>query len=166
MLSVGVLTISDSGARGERYDESGQVAKECLAQLPSRIVRYEIVSDDREIISSKLREWADERRLDLIVTNGGTGLSFRDVTPEATLEVVDRIIPGLTEAMRVETMKKKPEAVLSRAVAGSRGKCLIVNLPGSPGGVRECLSVISPVLSHAVDILTGKALECAHGEGH
>jgi molybdenum cofactor synthesis domain-containing protein len=163
MLTAGILVVSDKGWIGERRDESGQVARECMSRLPVEVTKYDVVPDEEDIISAALREWVDESGLELIVTSGGTGLSPRDVTPEATLAVVDRIIPGLTEAMRVETMKRKPEAILSRAVAGSRGKCLIVNLPGSPRGVRECLAVILPVLPHALEILGGKTFEDDHG---
>ncbi len=162
MLTAGVLTISDKGWRGERGDESGQVAQQYISRLPAQVIRYEIVPDERSTIADRLREWADKIELDLIVTSGGTGLSPRDITPEATLDVVDKTIPGLTEAMRMETMKKTPTSVLSRAVAGSRGKCLIINLPGSPGGVKECLDVILPVLPHAMEILAGEVSECAH----
>lgn len=165
MLTAGILVISDKGWLGERRDESGQVARECISRLAVQVTKYEVVPDEEEIISVKLKEWADESRLGLIITSGGTGLSLRDVTPEATLAVVDRTIPGLAEAMRIETMKGKPEAILSRAVAGSRGKCLIINLPGSPRGVRECLEVILPVLPHALEILEGKTFEGDHGEG-
>jgi molybdenum cofactor synthesis domain-containing protein len=163
-MLAGVLVISDKGWRGERPDKSGQVAKELISRLGIEVVKYEVVPDEAEIVSTRLREWSDALGLDLILTSGGTGLSPRDVTPEATLAVIDKIIPGLTEAMRIDTMKRKPEAILSRAVAGSRGKCLIVNLPGSPKAVKECLEVILSVLPHALDILGGKASECGHGE--
>jgi molybdenum cofactor synthesis domain-containing protein len=163
-MLAGILVISDRGWRGERLDKSGQVAKEFISRLGIEVAKYEVVPDEAEIISKELREWSDAVGLDLIVTSGGTGLSPRDVTPEATLAVIDKIIPGLTEAMRMDTMKRKPEAILSRAVAGSRGKCLIVNLPGSPKAVKECLEVILPVLPHALEILGGKTSECGHDE--
>jgi molybdenum cofactor synthesis domain-containing protein len=162
-MRAGILVISDKGWRGERLDKSGQTAKEVISQLSLDISKYEVVPDEADIISNKLREWCDEGGLDLILTSGGTGLSDRDVTPEATLAVVDKVVPGLTEAMRMETMKRKPEAILSRAVAGSRGKCLIINLPGSPRAVKECLEVILPVLPHALDVLGGRVSDCGHG---
>jgi molybdenum cofactor synthesis domain-containing protein len=164
-MRAGILVISDKGWRGERLDKSGQTAKEVISQLRIDILKYEVVPDEADIISSRLREWCDEGGLDLILTSGGTGLSDRDVTPEATLAVVDKVIPGLTEAMRMETMKRKPEAILSRAVAGSRGQCLIINLPGSPKAVQECLEVVLPVLPHALDILGGRVSDCGHGGG-
>jgi molybdopterin adenylyltransferase len=162
-MRAGILVISDKGWRGERLDKSGQTAREVISQLSLDILKYEVVPDEADIISSKLKEWCDEGGLDLILTSGGTGLSDRDVTPEATLAVVDKVVPGLTEAMRMETMKRKPEAILSRAVAGSRGKCLIINLPGSPRAVKECLEVILPVLPHALDVLGGRVSDCGHG---
>jgi molybdenum cofactor synthesis domain-containing protein len=161
-MLAGILVISDKGWRGERLDDSGRVAQEVVSQLGMEIAKYEVVPDEAEVISGKLVEWCDEVGLDLIVTSGGTGLSPRDVTPEATLAVIEKTIPGLTEAMRMDTMKKKPEAILSRAVAGSRGKCLIVNLPGSPKAVKECLEVILPVLPHALEVLGGRVSECGH----
>lgn len=163
-MLAGILVISDRGWSGERPDKSGQVAKELIGLLGVEVAKYEVVPDETEVISKQLREWSDTVGLDLIITSGGTGLSPRDVTPEATLAVIDKIIPGLTEAMRMATMKRKPEAILSRAVAGSRGKCLIVNLPGSPKAVKECLEVILPVLPHALEILGGKISECGHDE--
>jgi len=162
-MRAGILVISDKGWRGERLDKSGQTAKEVIGQLRIDILKYEVVPDEADIISGRLREWCDEGGLDLVLTSGGTGLSDRDVTPEATLAVVDKVIPGLTEAMRMETMKRKPEAILSRAVAGSRGNCLIINLPGSPKAVQECLEVVLPVLPHALDVLGGRVSDCGHG---
>jgi len=163
-MLAGILVISDKGWSGERLDESGLVAQEIVSKLGIEIAKYEIVPDEAGIISGKLTEWCDEVGLDFIVTSGGTGLSSRDVTPEATLAVIDKPIPGLTEAMRMDTMKKKPEAMLSRAVAGSRGKCLIINLPGSPKAVKECLEVVLTVLPHALELLGGRISECANYE--
>ncbi len=156
MLNLGILTISDKGWRGERQDESSQAIRESLARLESNVVEYEIVPDERDIIASKLARWADEGGMDVILTTGGTGLSQRDVTPEATLSVVDRVVPGLAEAMRMRTFDTTPFSILSRATAGVRGKCLIINLPGSPRAVRECLEVILPAIPHAVGIIKGE----------
>ncbi len=163
MIAVGVLTVSDRGAWGERRDESGEAIKEYALRLKGQVIKYEIVPDERNVISAKLQQWVDEDKLDLIITNGGTGLGPRDVTPEATLDVIERLVPGLTEAMRIDTVNKTPYAMLSRAVAGVRGRCLIINLPGSVKGVRECLEVILPVLPHAMEILKGEVTE--HGGG-
>ena len=160
MLTVGILTISDRGWRGEREDRSGEAIKQLLAALDTQIVRYEIVPDEKEIISQKLIQWSDNEGIDLIITTGGTGLSPRDVTPEATSAVVERVVPGFAEAMRAESLKKTPMAVLSRGVAGIRGSSLIINLPGSPKAVRECLEVILPALPHAIEVLKGEAVEC------
>jgi len=160
MFTVGILTISDKGSRGERQDKSGEAIREILSSLDVSIINYDIVPDEKELIAQELISWADENNLDVILTTGGTGLTPRDVTPEATLAVVDRIVPGFAEAMRTESLKKTPMAMLSRAVVGARGKCLIINLPGSPKAVRECLQVILPVLPHAVETLKGQAGEC------
>jgi len=160
MFTVGILTISDKGAAGERQDKSGAVIHEILSGIDVGIVNYAIVPDEKEAIVEKLVRWADEDKLDVLFTTGGTGLTARDVTPEATLSVVDRIVPGFAEAMRAESLKKTPMAMLSRAVVGTRGKCLIINLPGSPRAVRECLEVILPALPHAVETLKGQAGEC------
>jgi molybdopterin adenylyltransferase len=160
MFTVGILTISDKGSRGERQDKSGEAIREILPSIDARIVNYEIVPDEKELIVAKLVKWVDEDNLDVLITTGGTGLTPRDVTPEATLAVVDRIVPGIAEAMRAESLKKTPMAMLSRAVVGTRGKCLIINLPGSPKAVRECLEVVLPALPHAVETLKGQAGEC------
>jgi len=160
MFTVGILTISDKGAAGERQDKSGEVIHEILSGIDVGIVNYAIVPDEKEAIVEKLVRWADEDKLDVLFTTGGTGLTPRDVTPEATLSVVDRIVPGFAEAMRAKSLKKTPMAMLSRAVVGTRGKCLIINLPGSPRAVRECLEVILPALPHAVETLKGQADEC------
>ncbi len=164
MFTVGTLTISDKGFRGERQDKSGEVVREVLSGIGIRVTNYDIVPDEKELIIQKLVKWADQDNLDLVITTGGTGLTPRDVTPEATLAVVDRIVPGFAEAMRAESLKKTPHAMLSRAVVGTRGKCLIVNLPGSPKAVRECLQVILPALPHAVETLRGQAGECGTSE--
>lgn len=159
MFRLGILTISDKGWRGQRQDTSGAVIREMSASLDSRVVNYEIVPDETDVIARKLTEWADSGSVDVILTTGGTGLGPRDVTPEATLSLVDKTVPGFTEAMRAETSHRTPSAILSRAVAGIRGKCLIINLPGNPKAVRECLEVILPVIPHAVEILTGEVTE-------
>jgi molybdopterin adenylyltransferase len=160
MFTVGILTISDKGSRGERQDKSGEVIREILSSMNVRIANYDIVPDEKELIVEKLIKWADEDNLDVVITTGGTGLTPRDITPEATLAVVDKIVPGFAEAMRADSLKKTPMAMLSRAVAGTRGQCLIINLPGSTKAVRECLEVILPALPHAVETLKGQAGEC------
>ena len=159
MLNVGILTISDKGWHGQRHDESGKVIKDSLSLLDSHVAKYEIVPDEMDVISHKLAEWADEGNVDVIITTGGTGLSQRDVTPEATLSIVDKVVPGFAEAMRAKTFNRAPMAILSRATAGVRGRCLIVNLPGSPKAVGECLEVILPVIPHAVEIIKGEVTE-------
>jgi len=160
MFTTGILTISDKGSRGERQDKSGEAIREILSNMDVSIVNYEIVPDEKELIIEKLVKWADKDNLDVVITTGGTGLTPRDVTPEATLAVVDRTVPGFAEAMRAESLKKTPHAMLSRAVVGTRGKCLIINLPGSTKAVRECLQVILPALPHAVETLKDQASEC------
>jgi molybdopterin adenylyltransferase len=159
MLTVGILTISDKGARGQRLDESGKIIRDIFSSLDSQVTKYEIVPDEVEVIRQKLAGWADEGTTDVIITTGGTGLSQRDVTPEATLAILDKVVPGFAEAMRTKSLEKTPMAMLSRATAGVRGKCLIINLPGSPRAVRECLEVILPAIPHAVEIIKGVVTE-------
>jgi molybdopterin adenylyltransferase len=159
MIHFGILTISDKGSRGQRLDKSGETIRETVAQLNSSVVKYEIVPDEPGIISSRLKEWADGGEVDVILTTGGTGLGHRDVTPEATLSIIDKEVPGIAEVMRSKSLEKTPMAMLSRAVAGLRGQCLIINLPGSTKAVQECLEVILPALPHAVAIIKGEITE-------
>ena len=160
MFTVGILTMSDKGHRGERVDESGnKVIRDMVTACGASVVNYEIVPDDGNIIRQKLAEWADSGKIDVILATGGTGLGPRDVTPEATLAIIDRAVPGISEAMRTGTLNKTPMAMLSRAVAGVRKKCLIVNLPGSPRAVKECLEIALPAIPHAIDIIKGKVTE-------
>ena len=154
-MDVAVLTISDRSARGEREDRSGPELKKRLEIQGWHLVHARGIADDREEIERVLREWSDSQGVDLILTTGGTGFSLRDQTPEATLAVVDRLAPGIAEAMRAYSMKLTPHAMLSRAAAGIRGKTLIVNLPGSPRAAIENLEVIMPALPHAIEVLKG-----------
>ena len=153
MFGLGILTVSTSGAQGHREDTSGQAIREALEPQGYQVVRYEVVSDDQELIAARLAEWADADNVDLIVTTGGTGLGRRDVTPEACLSIIDKEVPGLAETMRASTLQFTPMAMLSRSVAGIRGNTLIITLPGSTKGVRECLDVVNPVLPHALELL-------------
>ena len=164
MFTVGILTISDRGAAGEREDKSGEAIREIVSLTDAHVVNYAIVPDEKQLISERLIEWVNDGGVDVILTTGGTGLAPRDVTPEATLDVLDRIAPGFAEAMRAESLKKTPHACLSRGVAGTRNKTLIINLPGSPKAVRECLQVVVAALPHAVEILKGEAGECAQND--
>ena len=164
MFTLGILTISDKGSRGEREDKSGEAIRKIISQFGARVVDYAIVPDEKEVIERKLIEWADKGGVDMIITTGGTGLGPRDVTPEATLDVIDKTIPGFSEAMRAKSLRKTPHAMLSREVCGVRNKTLIINLPGSPKAVRECLPVILPALPHAIEVIKGEAAECAGTE--
>jgi molybdenum cofactor synthesis domain-containing protein len=152
-LQIAVLTISDGVARGEREDRSGALLGDLLAPLGEVIAR-DVVPDEGASVEAALRRFCDQG-VDLVVTTGGTGLGPRDITPEATRAVIEREVPGIAEAMRAATLAKTPMAMLSRAVCGVRGRTLILNLPGSPKGVRECLEVALPVLKHAAHILAG-----------
>ena len=154
MLTLGILTISDGASKGERQDVSGETIRTLVGQLSDAEIRAgAIVPDEREQIAAVLREWCDEKKLNLILTTGGTGLAPRDVTPEATLEVIEREAPGIAEAMRSISLQYTRMAMLSRGVAGVRGRTLILNLPGSPKAVKECLEYVLPVLPHAINLL-------------
>lgn len=157
---IGIVTVSDKGAAGLRPDASGPAIVALAGDLGS-ILPPVIVADEQDAIAAVLCELADRQGADLILTTGGTGLSPRDVTPEATLAVIDRLVPGIPEAMRARSLLLTDRAMLSRAVAGIRGRTLIINLPGSPKAVRECLGIFLPVLPHALAILTGRDGECA-----
>jgi len=154
MINIGILTVSDKGSRGQREDLSGPAIRDMVVGIGS-IVLYEVVPDEKEQISKKLVEWADGGKVDVILTNGGTGLTPRDVTPEATQAIVDKEVPGIAEVMRARSLQITPMAMLSRATAGLRGQCLIINLPGSPKAVRECLEVVLPAIPHAVQMIKG-----------
>ncbi len=152
-----VITVSDACSRGEREDVSGQALAQLLRDIGAEIVETKIVSDDLEPLSELLRTSADREDVNLIVTTGGTGVAPRDNTPEATLAIIEREAPGLAEAMRIETLKQTPMAMISRGVSGITNGTLIINLPGSPKAVRESFAVIAPVLDHAIALLVGKS---------
>jgi molybdopterin adenylyltransferase len=159
MITVAVLTLSDKGSKGEREDTSGPMIREMLKSIDAVVRYYDILPDEKELIKKKLIEYG--KLVDLVLTTGGTGLGPRDVTPEATIEVIEKQIPGIAETMRIEGLKKTRRAMLSRAVAGVRGKTLIINLPGSPKAVKENLEIILGVLPHAIEKIKGDTSECA-----
>jgi molybdopterin adenylyltransferase len=160
-IRAGVLTISDRASQGKRRDQSGELAARMLEGEGFSIIRKEVVPDDRQKIADILIEWVEDVGLTLIFTSGGTGLSPTDVTPQAMERVIDYQVPGMAEAMRAQSLKKTPHAMLSRAMVGVRGSCLIINLPGSPGGVKDNLSVVLPALKHALSKLGGDTSDCA-----
>lgn len=161
MIKAAVLTISDKGSRGERIDGTGPAVMEILKKNDYAVEYYRIVPDEQEQIENELKFICDELKINLVLTNGGTGFSKRDITPEATKNVIEKYVPGIGEVMRASSLKITPKAMLSRAIAGIRGDSLIVNLPGSPKGACENLEVIIPGLKHGIEILTGEASECA-----
>lgn len=161
MLRVGVITASDKGSRGEREDLSGPTLIKLVQEIGGEVVEYVVLPDEQTILAEKMCQWVDELGLDLILTTGGTGFSMRDVMPEATLSVADRLVPGIAEVMRMESLKVTSKAMLSRAVAVLRKQTLIINMPGSPKAVRECFAAIAPAIPHGIQILKGEASECA-----
>ena len=160
---AGILTLSDKGFRGEREDESGPLLAEMVAEI-ANVSRYQVIADDREKIILVLKNWVDDLHLDFILTTGGTGLSPRDVTPQATESILDYQVSGMAEAMRAASLTKTPRAMLSRALVGVRQQTLIINLPGSPRAARENFAVLLPVIPHALAKLKGDPADCAVGE--
>lgn len=165
VIQAAVLTVSDKGYAGQREDVSGPALADAIAAMGIQVRERSIVPDDVAQIAQTLREWADRGDLDVIITTGGTGLAPRDHTPEATQQVVDRLAPGIAEILRLEGYRKTPLAVLSRGIAGLRGKCLIINLPGNPKAVREGMETLAAILPHAVQMARGENLEHG-GEAH
>ncbi|MCY6958723.1 MogA/MoaB family molybdenum cofactor biosynthesis protein [Clostridium brassicae] len=161
MIRTAILTISDKGSKGERIDETGAVLKQLLEKEKYKVEYYNIIPDEMDEIVEELIKASDDLKVDLILTNGGTGFSKRDITPEATIKVIKKQVPGIPEAMRLNSLKITPKAMLSRAVAGIRNKTLIINLPGSPKGAVENLQAVMPALKHGIEILKGEASECA-----
>ena len=158
MMRAAILTISDKGSRGEREDKSGAAIREIVEEMGAKVVEHDIVADERGHIEYALRRLAQVA--DLVLTTGGTGIAPRDVTPEATRAVIEKELPGVAEAMRMKSLEVTPTAMLSRAVAGTLGSALIINLPGSPKAVRECLSFIESAIPHALELLRGEGGEC------
>lgn len=160
IYKIGILTLSDKGAIGERVDESGQLLSEMISGL-GQVARYQVIADDVDKIVVVLTRWVDDLHLDMILTTGGTGLSPRDVTPQATAAVLDYQVPGMAEAMRAASMQKTTRSMLSRALVGVRQQSLIINLPGSPKAVKENIEVLLPVIPHALAKLKGDSADCA-----
>lgn len=161
MFNIGIITVSDKGYAGEREDKSGKVIEEIVLSKGYKIIKSTIVPDEENIIADEIIYMTDELKVDLILTTGGTGFSMRDVTPEATIKVCDRMANGISEAIRQYSLQITPRAMLSRAVSGIRKQTLIINLPGSPKAVKESLEYVIDSVHHGLEILTAKANECA-----
>ena len=158
-ITAAVITLSDKGSKGERADESGPLISKLLAPIGAGVLHYEIIPDEEELLKERLIRYS--ALVDLIITTGGTGLTARDITPEATAAVIERQLPGLSEAMRAHGMQKTKRAMLSRGIAGARGTCLIINLPGSPKAVKEGLEAVLDVIPHAIEKIKGSGEDCA-----
>ncbi len=165
-IRTAVLTISDKGSRGERKDLSGPVLKEMMENIGAEIVYEEIIADEKAEIKEALIKITDQKKADLILTTGGTGFAERDITPEATLEIIEKEVPGIPEKIRADTISITPQAALSRARAGIRGKTLIINFPGSPKAVRECLESVIEIIPHGIKILKGEITEHRPNHNH
>lgn len=161
MYRVGIITASDKGSKGERVDESGPKIKEIVSGFGYKVVYYKVLPDDKDMISSEMKRLCDENIVDLILTTGGTGFSKRDNTPEATLDIAEKLVPGIPEAIRSYSMQFTKKAMLTRGVSVIRKETLIINMPGSPKAVKESMECIMPALNHGIDILKGSASECA-----
>ncbi len=161
-MKIAILTVSDKGSKGERRDESGKAIRSIMEEAGAEIVAHKIVPDEKDMIKKELIDFCDNLKVDIVLTTGGTGLSPRDVTPEATRDVIERLAPGFSEAVRSESMRITPFAMLSRAISGLRANALIINLPGSEKAVRESLNVILPALPHAVETIQGKTEHQGH----
>lgn len=161
MFTLGIIIASDKGSKGDRIDKSGRLIKEIMENNGYISKKYIVLPDEREILSQEMKTMCDVLAVDLILTSGGTGFSMRDITPEATMDVVERPTPGISEAIRANSLRITPRAMLSRAVSGIRKNTLIINLPGSPKAVSESLEFILPSLAHGLEILKGTASECA-----
>jgi len=153
MYKVAVLTISDKCSKGEREDKSGKIVQDLVKNLPGEVVKYEVIPDEPEMIKERLKSYCDDLKVDLVLTNGGTGFTARDLTPEATKEVIEREVPGIPEAMRTLCLNLTKRAMLSRGIAGIKSKSLIVNLPGSSRGAKESLEAILEGLPHGLDMI-------------
>ena len=153
-MKIGIITVSDSCFNGRRVDKSGRIIQQMVSSI-GEVVEYRIVPDDKGVLQSALLYLTDKQEVDLLLTTGGTGISPRDITPDVTKQIIEKEIPGFGELMRLKTFSSSPTSVLSRGIAGIRGKSVIVNLPGSPKGVKECLALLLPILPHTFDMIRG-----------
>ena len=159
-MKVGIITASDRSSRGQREDKSGLLLKSLIEALPAQNIAYQVLPDDKKLLKETLCHMADQSSCDLILTTGGTGLGPRDNTPEATREVIEKEIPGISQAIREQSYKKTPYAMLSRGLAGIRGQTIIINLPGSPEAVQDAFEILKPILRHAVALVRGEVSDC------